>query len=232
MKEKTITIRASESKHVKPDKIFISLIIKTNGRLYSGVVNETNEQISNLKQELISVGYSGDNIKTKCYSVSKKMNYYKDNKGIFNKKVDEYQCIHKLEIELGFDLELLNMGIETISKGFIDPNLEISFTLEDRDAVDIEVLNSLSIKAKRKAEVMCNASGGTLGKLINVDYDSKNRNIYSKPMYDMRNTCQLTSPLLGREKTSDSPLQEISQLVIQPEDIIVTQEAVFEWEII
>ena len=82
------------------------------------------------------------------------------------------------------------------------------------------LLKSATLNAKRKAEVLCEASGSKLGELVNIDYNWGELNIYSRTSYDMEMDC-----LKSCAEASYS-------LDIEPEDIDASDTVTFVWRIL
>lgn len=80
------------------------------------------------------------------------------------------------------------------------------------------MLRSATINAKRKAEILCEASGVELGQLLAIDYNWGELDIYSHTRYDMADEC-LAAPKM------------MSSIEIEPDDIETSDTATFVWEI-
>ena len=136
------------------------------------------------------------------------------------KQFDGYVCTHRLKVEFDFAPDLLGKALSTISASLADPQLDVAFTVKDKDAVNEELLSNAAKNAKKKAEVLCSASGAALGKLITIDYNWSDINIFSKVDLRMEDTCEMALP------TAILP-----PIDIQPNDINVSDTATFVWEI-
>ena len=69
---------------------------------------------------------------------------------------------------------------------------------------------------RNKAEILCKASGVTMGDLIAIDYNWGELDIYSHTRYDC---CEDAMPLMAKS------------IDIDPDDIDVSDTATFIWEI-
>ena len=85
-------------------------------------------------------------------------------------------------------------------------------------AINEEMLRSATINAKRKAEILCDASGAKLGNLIAIDYNWGELDIYSHTRFDC---CE----------EAMAPMKACS-IDIDPEDIDVSDTATFVWELV
>ena len=74
------------------------------------------------------------------------------------------------------------------------------------------------MNAKRKAEILCEASGVKLGDLIAIDYNWGELDIYSHTRYDC---CEDALYPMAASKAID----------IDPDDIDVSDTATFVWEL-
>ena len=87
-------------------------------------------------------------------------------------------------------------------------------------SVNEELLSNAAKNARKKAETLCSASGASLGKLITIDYNWSDINIFSKADLRMEDTCALAMPTAA-----------LPPIDIQPNDINVSDTATFIWEI-
>lgn len=74
------------------------------------------------------------------------------------------------------------------------PELSIAFTVKDPTAVNEALLREATVNAKKKAELLCEASGVKLGQLLTIDYNWDELNIFSNTRYDMAEDCICEAP--------------------------------------
>ncbi len=91
---------------------------------------------------------------------------------------------------------------------------------KDSTSVNEEMLRSATANAKRKAEILCDASGVTLGYLLAIDYNWSELNIYSGTRYDIAEDC-MAAPMMAK----------CANIEIEPDDIETSGTATFVWEI-
>ena len=70
----------------------------------------------------------------------------------------------------------------------------------------------------KKAEILCDASGVVLGKLLSIEYNWGELDICSDTRYSLAEDC-LVAPMMA------------NCIDIEPDDITVSDTAVFVWEI-
>ena len=100
-----------------------------------------------------------------------------------------------------------------------EPEISIRFTVKDPSAVNEELLRSAAENAKKKAELLCSASGVKLGDLVNIDYNWGELSIYSRTNYEMDMDCMKACAV------------DSYSLDIEPDDIDATDTVTFVWEI-
>ena len=122
------------------------------------------------------------------------------------------------KLAFDFDMVRLSQTLSAIAGCLSHPQLSITFTVKDATAINEEMLRSATINAKRKAEILCDASGAKLGNLIAIDYNWGELDIYSHTRFDC---CE----------EAMAPMKACS-LDIDPEDIDVSDTATFVWELV
>ncbi len=95
--------------------------------------------------------------------------------------------------------------------------MSINFTIKDPSEIKEQLLESLTKNAKRKALVLCEASGLSLGNLLTINYSWGEINLVSDTDFRLENS--RTAMLL--EESID----------IRPDDIDLRDSATFVWEI-
>lgn len=226
MMENTITIKGVAKVTAKPDWVIMSLSVEGEAKIYLEAVDKVNEKISKLTHNLGLVGLEKESVKTTRYNVIPKYNFYNDRKGIAQRDFKGYLCKHNVDIEFDYDSEMVGKVLGAVESGFANPQLNISFTLKDKDALGDMLLEKVTKNAKRRAEIVCKAADVKLGKLLNVNYNWNEINVYSKSAFDQGNT---TGVLFAPTATNEALAPKTD---IQPEDISVSDSATFVWEIV
>lgn len=76
-----------------------------------------------------------------------------------------------MKLSFDFNSDKLSKAIDAVSNCVSDPKMNITFTVKNEEAVKDEFLKSAGANARRRAEILCEAAGGKLGNLVNVDYN-------------------------------------------------------------
>lgn len=116
--------------------------------------------------------------------------------------------------------DMLAKVISSIANCGAQPEISIAFTVKAPERISEKLLINATENAKTKAEILCKASGSTLGQLLNSDYNWGELNVYSRTSYDVEDCIQ---PLMAMSKCAAPE--------IEPDDIDVSDTVAFTWEI-
>lgn len=219
--ERTITIKGVGKMKVNPDLVILNIIVDSKEKKYSDAVEKAAQKIEKLDNALVLVGIKKDEIKTSNYTVRTNYVFINDKKNQSKRQFDGYTCEHKLKVSFDYDMKTLANVLESISNCFSEPQFDIVFTVKDKDAVNEELLSIAAKNAKKKAEILCEASGAKLGKLATINYNWSDINIFSRPPIRFDDTAELSIPKLNAT----------ASINIQPDSIDVSDSATFVWEI-
>lgn len=217
---RTIAINGTGTASVKPDTISVSLTLTALDTDYALAMQKASKQVESLKKSVGAVGFDSEEIKTTGFNVHTEYEtvYTEDNK---RKNVFKgYKCIHNLKLDFDMDTERLAAVLAAIAEADAEPELHIAFTVKNSEKVREELLRAAAENSRRNAEILCDATGVKLGNLISVRYDIDNMAFVSPTSYRMDRNCMLAS-------TADS-----CSVDINPDDIELSENVVFEWEII
>lgn len=216
---KTITVKGVGTASTKPDLIVISLVITEKNAEYVGAINGANERIEKLQTAIAGVGFVKEDLKT--LSLNTRTNYenVRDMKGNFKQKFVGYICDYDLKLSLDFDNKRLAETLTAITNSGADAEQSITFTVKDRDKVSAQLLKSATENAREKAEVLCAASGVTLGELVNIEYGWRDIVLRSPSVYS-------ANKMRCADAVAMAAMPEF-----EPEDIKSSDSATFVWEI-
>lgn len=215
---RTIAVKGTGNIRLKPDMTVISMTLKTTDKDYDKAMEQASAALSALRDALASVGFAENDLKTLRFNVSTEYESRQDSHGVFKSVFVGYSCIHGLKLEFDFDTKRMSAVLNAISGCIADPELNIQFSVRDKDSACDELLRSAAENAKHKAEVLANASGVSLGQLVSIDYNWKDLNIYSRTEYASNRKCMTMSA--G------------SDMSFEPDDIDLSDSASFIWEIV
>lgn len=214
---KTITVKGIGRATAKPDLIVLSMKLETENMKYDEAMHSASLRIQHLKETLMALGYDKKDLKTTDFNVSTNYESEKDKYGNYHSVFKGYRIRQNLKLEFAFNQERLSTALNAVSGCISKPEFQIRFTIKDNTAINEEMLRSAAENAKRKAEILCDASGTKLGDLISINYSWGELDIYSDTRYDLAEDCVREAPMAYD---------------IEPDDIDVSDTVTFVWEIV
>lgn len=177
------------------------------------------ELIQHLSDAFTAVGFEKGSAKTTNFNVRTDYDRVKDRYVNYESVFKGYEVTHYLKLSFAFDMVRLSQALSAIAGCLAHPQLSIAFTVKDATAINEDMLRSATVNARRKAEILCEASGVKLGNLVSIDYNWGELDIYSNTRFDC---CE----------EAMAPMMKASCIDIDPEDIDVSDTATFIWEIV
>lgn len=217
--ERQIVVKGVGTATTSPDQVTVSLSVSSRKRDYEETLNENATLIEALNQSLKQIGFDKKAVKTTNFTVQTEYDQSRDRNGNFQRVFVGYRCTHQLKISFDFSNEKLGKTLAAISQSIADPELSIRFTIKDPSDIKKDLLRSAADNAREKAELLCEASNVKLGKLLSIDYDWNEINVYSRTGFEMEDRCLTMAP------------KAIANMEIEPDDINVSDTVTFVWEI-
>lgn len=214
---RTITVKGIGKATAKPDFVVLTMSLEASDMDYDKAMQKAAEQIQQLNDTLVGIGFEKGSVKTINFNVRTDYDRVKDRNGDYRSVFNGYEVTHNLKLSFDFDMGRLSQALSAIASCLAHPQLSVAFTVKDATAINEEMLRSATVNARRKAEILCEASGVTLGDLIAIDYNWGELDIYSHTRYD----CCEDAMIMAAPASID----------IDPEDIDVSDTATFVWEI-
>lgn len=215
---RTITVKGIGTASAKPDLTVISLNITEKNREYTAAVNGANERIEKLQKAIAAVGFTKEDLKTLSFNARTNYENYRAEDGSYKQKFAGYICDFALKLSMDFDNKRLSETLTAIANSGANAEQSIAFTVKEPEKVSAQLLKSATENAREKAEVLCAASGVTLGELVNIDYSWNDISIHSPSVYSNQLRCMDAAPAAAMPE-------------FVPEDIKSSDSATFIWEI-
>lgn len=216
---RTITIKGTGKLSLKPDQVVVSMTLKTVHAVYDKAMDEAAKHLEQLRHAITEIGFVKDDLKTTGFDVGTEYESERDKSGNYKRRFVGYRVTHQLKLEFDFDSQQLSKVLGAIASCIAEPELNVQFTVKDREEVNAALLESACANAKAKAEILTKASGVTLGELVSIDYNWGELHLYSPTHYEMEETCMM--------KAGAAP----TAMDIEPDDIDVSDSVTFVWEI-
>ena len=214
---RTITIKDIGKLSLKPDLTVVYLTLKTVRAGYDKAMDKAAKHLEQLRSAIAEIGFTKYDLKTTSFDVGTEYENERDKNGNYKQIFVGYRVTHGLKLEFDFDSQRPSKVLGAIAVCIAEPELNVQFTVKDKEAVDAALLDSACANAKAKAEILTKASGVTLGELVSIDYNWGELHLYSATDYDAEGKCMM----LGAADDMD----------IEPEEIKARDTATFAWEI-
>lgn len=216
----TIKVRGSGSVSVAPDSVVISMTLTSLNKQYEVSMKQAAEQLNQLREALAAAGFGKETLNTSDFNVSSEYDYRFNEEAHPKKIFRGYMVSHYIEIQFDFTQKRLSDALVAIGACPVNPQVSIRFTVKNKDAVADRMLRSATRNAKRRADVLCKASGKTLGELLSIEYDLEKLNLFSDTSMDVDEKCM-----------NAHSMAKCREMDIIPQDIEYSDDVVFVWEI-
>ena len=216
MNNREIIVKGIGKTSSTPDLIVLNLNIEVTAQDYDKTLQRNSEIIDKLREAIVSAGHNCKEIKTTIFNINTKYERYRESGG-HKERFTGYTSYHNLTLEFDLDMSVLGKTLGEISKSGVKPNLNISFTIKDTNAISEKLLESAVENAKQKAIILTRASGVTLGTIQRIDYNWSEHHYYSQTDY----------------RFNDVVCEEIGSysMNIEPEEINIRDTATIVWSI-
>jgi uncharacterized protein YggE len=119
---------------------------------------------------------------------------------------------------LEFDLDMKRLGetLTAISSSGASPEFKIAFSVKDKNAVSVKLLENAIINAKEKAAILAKTGGIQLGAIQSIDYCWGEVRLFSQTKYSDMEFCEESSAI---------------SMEIEPDDINASDSVTVVWAI-
>lgn len=219
--EKTITVRGTGKLSVSPDLITVGLTVRKQDKDYSEAMIGLSKLVDALREGISGIGFEPKELKTSSFNVRTEYESVRDQNGVYRQVFAGYVCEHQLKLDFDFDTDKLSEVLTSISRCIAEPELYVSFSVKDKDAVSDRLLASAAKNAKKRAKLLAEASGAELGELLSITYDWHELSFVSPTRY---NGAMMKTRAMAEDCAVGGG--------IEPESIDLSDSAVFVWEIL
>lgn len=215
---KTIRIKGTGKISQKPDLITVSMQLSSEDKAYDKAMEMAAEKTDLVNRAVGGIGFPEGSVKTVSFQVRTKYESRKKANGNYENVFCGYVCTQAMKIEFDFDTARLAGVLSALSECMAAPELSVSFSIKDPDAMKAKLLRAAAENAREKAEILCATSGVCLGELLQIDYDRGEINTVSDTDYTVG----------SRMANLAAPLCAVN---MEPDDVRASDTAAFVWEI-
>lgn len=205
-----------------PDRIIVSVILKGTEKEYKKAIEQSKKASQVVKSVFIKLGFDSKDIKTKKFEIDTKYEREYDEKNRWKTIFEGYEYVHAMNVEFDKDNERLGQILYGLSQCEETPEISLQYTVSDAEKLKNDLLSKAVQDSKIKAEILAQASGVSLGKIVHIDYSWGELKVASSVMDDF----------LDCMKLSDEDCDEdFYDMDIEPEDIKLSDNVTVIWEI-
>ena len=195
-----------------PDTIVLSLDIEEKDVCYSNAVEGAAKQLKVMQENLATVGFQKDELKTTDFTISPDYENVRDENGDYVRQFYGYKVNQELKLTFPLEMERLNKVMSVLAMCVVNPEVRIGFAISDENGIKKELLKSATQDALEKANILCEASNVKLGKLLSIDYSWREISFETEDKYEVFEA-------------------QGAEFDIQPDDIKISDTVEFIWEI-
>lgn len=215
---RTITVKGTGKVITPVDFVEISMSIKHTDADYAKACELTDSVYLKLKNTISRNGFDESSLKTTSYSVHAEYSGCHNAEGKYIKEFVGFNCTHSLKLSFTFSNERLSKAVHALLTSLEAPEIDIRFTVENKEKLKDEILRSAASAARGNALSLCEASNVKLGNLISITYSDDEINVYSAT----------SSRFMAN--SSDGAIA-CASLEVSPDDVVTKDTVTFVWEI-
>ena len=214
-----ISLQGKGAIQVVPDVTRITISINHHGKTYKDVYAKGKEKSEWVRKILEYNKKPGNLAKSILFDVSEHTFNVYDDEGsgeIVDVVKDGFDLCQRIKIDIPIDNVLVNNIVRGVGKFIPNAQVQIGFTLQDPRPSQLKMLKRAVSDAKEKAEIMAEAAGAKLGKVLEINYNFSHIETYSQA----RNI----------HSTEEAKASTPDALDITPEDMVISDrvDVVFE----
>ena len=180
---RTITVRGVGKATAKADFVTINMSMKTSDMEYDTAMDRAAEKIDGLSRALKHAGFGADDLKTTKFRVDTAYDTIKDRDGNYKRIFEGFVVHHDVRLQFDFESRRLSQALSAMAACISAPEIEIRFSVKDSEKLKDDILRSAAENARRRAEILCEASGASLGALLSIHYSWDELSIYSSTRF-------------------------------------------------
>lgn len=215
---KTITVRGKGEVSAAPDTAQLTLTLTAENENCMECSTEAAAMAEEMAAAAKKLGFAESDLRTGRYDLSVKYEDSHTDDGRYIRVFAGFCCTQELRIEFPLDMERVAGVLTGFAACKSQPQLHISFSIGDSEPLRQKALAAAAENARLTAETLCRASDVKLGSLVRIVNGTENMH-----------TVSLTDMCLPNMAGGALRLAKASMPM--PEDVTITEDAVFEWEI-
>lgn len=179
-----ISLQGTGSIHVVPDVTRLEIRISGHFPDYSKAYASGRENTSWIAKILVFNKKPGNLAKNIRFDVEEhRVPVYDDDGSVLEYTADGYDLKQEVKVDLPIDNVLVNNIIRGVGKFVQGAEISVNYTLRDMRPSQLKMLGRAVSDAREKAQIMAEAAGCKLGKVVSIDYDRCDISVSSQARY-------------------------------------------------
>ena len=216
---RTIRVTGKGNIKVRPDVTRVSIELSHTDKQYSEALERSVKDTEAMKQLIVKLGFAKEDLKTVSFDIEEEYESYQDRNNNYRQRLKGYTYHHELKVEFDSDNERLGNILYTLGTSELKPEIHLSYTVKDPEAVKNKLLKKAIEDAKAKAEILSAAAGVKLIAIESIDYSWGEISFETQPM----------NRALKMDALCEAPVG--APLDIEPEDIESSDTVTVVWSI-
>lgn len=216
---RNIKVKGVGKLNLRPDTMSVSLKNTNTLEKYEDAVAKSTYDVGEIRNCITKAGLEAKDLKTSSFKIDAAYESYYDKEKNYKSRFVGYKYIHNLHIEFPIDNKVLGKLLYELSKSEVELEFSISYTVEDKEKANKELLKLAILDAKENAELFCDALGNKLGQVSEINYSWSELDIYTYPIKDSLNI-------------QASKMSKSLDIDIEPEDISISDSVTVIWDIL
>lgn len=215
---RTVKVTGRGRLKLRPDMTVITMSLSGGSPDYAETLRRSSEDTEKLRALLADFGFDRADLKTLSFHVDTEYEGYQED-NVYKQRLVGYKFYHMLKLEFPSDNDRLGRLLYALARCPVQPELQLSYTVRDREAAKNALLAAAVADGRAKAAVLTEAAGVTLKELQSIDYSWGELDLEVRPM----NRNVVMAKAAAPEAAYD--------LNIEPDDVEVTDSVTLIWEI-
>ena len=168
-RNREITVKGIGELKFPVDFVEIQLTLEELDKNYTNGYQTFEDHILELQEIIHGIGFEKEDLKTSLINVYPKYENVRKN-DTYVDVFKGYNFFTEMNLCFDFDSKKLGQVFFSISQSKVNPKINVNFTVKDKEAVKKSLLGAAAKDAKEKAQILCEAMGVKLGKLITINF--------------------------------------------------------------
>lgn len=169
--DRIIKVKGNGHISVKPDQTKIEMVLSDSRPTYDAVVKLSTAMTELLRISLTKLGFDKKDIRTSYFDIGPDYEEYTDEQGEQKQRCVGYKYTHGMHLDFGIDSKLLAQCIKAVVDCPAKPEFKVSYSIKDRESVKNLIIGKAVADARKKAEVLSQAAGISLGSIQTMEYE-------------------------------------------------------------